>query len=68
MQNKQCNIDIRERTRKRGLHLYEIAYELGLNDGNFSRRLRRELSPEEKQEIFAIIDRLSNDEKATVKK
>lgn len=53
------NKDIRERAQERGIHLYEIGYELGMNDGNFSRKLRRELSDGEKATIFEIIDRLA---------
>ena len=55
----QTNLEIRERARERGVHLYEIGYELGMNDGNFSRKLRRELSDGEKATIFEIIDRLA---------
>lgn len=55
----RANDDIRELARERRVHLYEIAYALGVNDGNFSRRLRRELSDNERKEIFSIIDRLS---------
>jgi len=31
---------------------------IGINDGNFSRKLRRELPQEEKDKIFRIIDEL----------
>ena len=55
----RINDDIRERARERRVHLYEVAFVLGLNDGNFSRRLRRELSDDERKEIFSIIDNLS---------
>lgn len=53
------NADIRQAAKAAGVRLYQIAAEIGLNDGNFSRRLRRELPDEEKQRIFEIIDRLS---------
>ena len=55
----RINDDIRERARERRVHLYEVAFVLGVNDGNFSRRLRRELSDDERKEIFSIIDKLS---------
>ena len=57
----RANDDIRERARERRVHLYEIAFVLGVNDGNFSRRLRRELSDDERKEIFSIIDQLAGD-------
>lgn len=63
---ERINDDIRCKAKKRGVHLYQVAYALGLNDGNFSRLLRREIPQEKRQEIFSIIDRLSNDEKVTV--
>ena len=36
----------------------EVAEKLGMNDGNFSRKLRKELSSEEKAKIKAIIAEL----------
>lgn len=55
------NADIRQAAKTAGVRLYQIAAEIGLNDGNFSRRLRRELPDEEKQKIFEIIDQLSSE-------
>ena len=56
------NMDIRQAAKKAGVRLYEIAAECGVNDGNFSRRLRRELPDAEKQKIFEIINRLAAEE------
>lgn len=58
---KQKNIDIREKIKASNLKYYEIAFNLGLNDGNFSRLLRRELSREQKNEIFKIIEKLKEE-------
>lgn len=44
------------------MRLWQIADELGINDGNFSRKLRRELSADEKAKIYAIVARLSDAE------
>lgn len=52
------NYEIRERAKSAGVKLWQIAEELGMNDGNFSRKLRRELPLNEQQKIFEIIDRL----------
>lgn len=38
------NADIRRAAASAGVKLWQIAEGLGVNDGNFSRRLRRELS------------------------
>ena len=54
-----CNKDIREYANKRNVCLWQIASQLGINDGNFSRKLRIELPEEKKTEIKAIIDNLA---------
>ena len=53
------NQDIRREASAAGVKLWQIAAALGMNDGNFSRRLRRELPDEEKARIRAIISKLS---------
>ena len=59
--NFMHNTDIRQAAKAAGIRLYQIAAEIGLNDGNFSRRLRRELPDAEKQKIFEIINQLSSE-------
>ena len=54
-----ANIDIREIAKKRGVRLWQIAERYGVTDGNFSRKLRRELPDAEKQKILRIISELS---------
>ena len=53
------NIDIRDYARIKHVKLWQIANALHINDGNFSRKLRVELTEDKKQEIFAIIDELA---------
>lgn len=53
------NKDIREYAKNQNVKLWQIANELHINDGNFSRKLRHELPEEKKQEIFKIIDELA---------
>lgn len=53
------NLDIRNEVRNAGLRLWQVADCLGINDGNFSRKLRHELSESEKAKIRAIIADLS---------
>ena len=55
------NIDIREKAKSENVFLYEIANKLNINDGNLSRKLRFELSEEEKQKIFAIIKEIKEE-------
>ena len=56
------NDDIRLMAAGNGVKLWQIADVLGLKDSNFSRLLRKELSPEEKQRIYDIIENLSRKE------
>ncbi len=52
-------MDIRIKAQTAGVKLWQIADELGIADGNFSRKLRKELSEEEKAKIFSIIDSIA---------
>ena len=54
-----CNVEIRTEARSCRVKLWQIAEVLGMNDGNFSRKLRRELPVEERDTILRIIRRLS---------
>lgn len=49
------NLDIRTEAAKASVKLWQIAERLQMTDGNFSRKLRRELTNEEKEKIRAII-------------
>ena len=60
------NNDIREAAKKAGIHLWQVAEACGVNDGNFSRKLRKELPQEEKQTILGIIARLSKEKQEVV--
>lgn len=55
------NQDIRRTAAGAGVRLWQIAEELGIADCSLSRKLRKELPQEEKQRIFAIIKRLSEE-------
>ena len=52
------NMDIRQEAKSAGVKLWQIAEGLGINDGNFSRRLRKELPEQEKARIRTIINGL----------
>ena len=56
------NLDIRAAAKESGVRLWEIADELGILDVSFSRKLRKELSAEEKAKIYDIIAQLSDAE------
>lgn len=54
-----CNKDIRLAAFNCNVRLWQIADTLGIADSSLSRKLRKELSTEEKKKIFAAIERLS---------
>jgi hypothetical protein len=56
------NTDIRRAAAGAGVNLWQIADSLGMTDGNFSRKLRKELPQAEKEKIFSIIEELSKEE------
>lgn len=49
------NNEIREEIKAANLRFWQVAEKFGLNDGNFSRRLRHELSDADKTKIREII-------------
>lgn len=49
------NTDIRKAAKDAGVYLYEVAAAYGVNDGNFSRKLRWELPDDERSKIMGII-------------
>ena len=53
------NKGIREAAKSAGVHLWQIAEELGLSDSNFSRKLRKELPSDQTDHIMQVIHRLS---------
>ena len=56
------NLDIREAAEKANVKFWRIADYLGITDGNFSRKLRKELPEAEKQKILSIIKELETEE------
>lgn len=52
------NKEIRETAQKAGVKLWQLAEELGMSDCCFSRKLRKEFSPEDKAKALNAIERL----------
>lgn len=61
--NNIKNKDIKEYAKKSGVKLWQVAEKFGLNDGNMSRKLRKEFSEKEKENIIKIIDLIKVEEK-----
>lgn len=53
------NQAIRSYAKQKGVKLWQIAERLGINDGNFSRKLRRELPEAEQTQLMRIVDELA---------
>lgn len=53
------NKDIRDYARIKDVRLWQIAEKLNMQDSNFSRLLRHELTEDKKEEIRKIIDELA---------
>ncbi len=51
--------EIKELIKSAGVKCWQVADELGMQDSNFSRRLRKPFSDEETAQICAIVDRLA---------
>jgi len=58
-----CNAAVREAISRSGLKYWQVAEVYGCSDGNFSRKLRRELPEVEKLKILAIIRSLQEQRK-----
>lgn len=57
----KANKAIRTSAKEKGIKFWQIAGKLGINDGNFSRKLRYELSEKETQKILDIINELAEE-------
>lgn len=55
------NLEIRTAIKKARLYSYEVAAALGLSETSFSRKLRKELSEDEKEKILAVIEKLARE-------
>lgn len=55
----KANQEIRIVAKNAGVKLWQVAEQLNMNDGNFSRKLRFELPKNEKDKIIEIIQSLS---------
>ena len=59
------NSDIRMRAFQNDVKMYEIANKLKMHYVTLNSKLRKELSTEEKQKIFTIIEELRNEKRNT---
>ncbi len=55
------NVEIRRTAAGAGVRLWQIAEAMGMTDSQFSRKLRKEFSQEDKEKAFSIIRELSKE-------
>ena len=53
------NLDIRFKAKSLGVPLWKVAKEMGIGENTLYRKLRRELSVEEKKRFFAAIQKIA---------
>lgn len=56
--DKMSGAEIKENIKAAGLKLWQVAKEMGMNDGNFSRKLRNDFSDEDTEKVLSIIEKL----------
>lgn len=57
----KANMEIREKARVRGVRLWQIADALGMQESQFSKKLRKELAEDEQSKILDIIEDLAKE-------
>jgi len=55
----KANMDVRNAVKEHGFLLWQLAEALGMQDSNLSKKLRRELSPQEKERYFKTIETMT---------
>ena len=60
------NKEIRDAARIAGVYLWQVAEAYGVTDGNFSRKLRKELPAAEKKKILGMIERIARERQGVV--
>lgn len=58
---KKGNAEVRQAMKEKHIAMWEIASVLGVHENTVFRRLRTELSPEDKQSYIRIIDKLAKE-------
>lgn len=57
----QNNLEIRQKAKEKGVLLWEVADTLKISEATMTRKLRKELPPEEKSQLLNIIEKLAEE-------
>ena len=60
------NLEVRLAIKEARLFNYEVAAKLGISETYFSRKLRQELTQEEKRKILELIDNLAQEKQGVI--
>lgn len=53
------NAEIRDAAKRNGVFLWQVAEGIGITDSTLSRKLRRELTDDERERVLNVIDKLA---------
>ena len=62
------NSDVRTAAKSAGVFLYEVAVAMGISEPTMTRKLRFELSNEQKKPIFDAIERIRTEKQKEIQK
>ena len=54
--------EVKQLAKENGIFLWQIAEKLGINDGNFSRKLRKPLSNSDAAKVLNAVEQLKNEQ------
>lgn len=57
----QNNLEIRQKAKEKGVLLWEVSDALKISEATMTRKLRKELPPEEKSQLLNIIEKLAKE-------
>lgn len=66
MTRTKANLDVREKAKKAGVYLWQIAAAIGVSEPTFNRRMRVEMPETEKEQVKKVISRLEAEQKGSV--
>lgn len=54
--------EVKQLAKENGVFLWQIAEKLGINDGNFSRKLRKPLSDADTEKVLDAVEQLKQEQ------
>lgn len=54
--------EVKQLAKENGIFLWQIAEKLGINDGNFSRKLRKPLSDADTEKVLDAVEQLKQEQ------